>query len=145
MFAKGVSNLGDRTIAILGVALQNDRRASWSVTLVNDLLVVSAFDCSRASVDCSLNVLHRHGDFPGFIDDDPQSRVHSDIAPTRPRGNDNLTADLGELLAANRVLLPFANPNVLPFGMACHVGYFGTESEFSLIEQRMGKQNSTLT
>src|SRR5699024_8247676 len=97
-----------------------------------DLLIGRALDLTGTPGNRALDVLSGNGLRPRLFNCDAQTRVHARVAPAHLCRNDDLAAQLRKDPTADGILLSFTDADVLPFGMACHGVYFGTDKPCSV-------------
>jgi hypothetical protein len=103
-----------------GATRYHDGNPARTIALVHDLLILGAFQFARAALDGTLDIISRHVMLPRLFDGEPQPWVRIGVAATQSRRHDNLACQLGEQLAAHRVLLRFANADIVPLRMSRH-------------------------
>src|SRR3954466_4906967 len=106
MLGEGLSQIGNRAVLILGVALNDNCCSARSATLIGELFIIGAFDLAGTALDGALDVVNRHGDRSSLFHRHPKPRVHSGVATARSRRHNDLATDLGELLPLDCILLP---------------------------------------
>src|SRR5664279_1262693 len=121
VLAERMANLGDGANAVVGHAVDDDRRAADAVALVSDLLVVHPLEVARRLVDVLLDRVGRHVGSLGLLDGQAQARVHRQVAAALARGADDLADKARPHLAALLVLSTLAVLDVGPLGMTGHV------------------------
>src|SRR5690606_31805767 len=90
------------------------------VALVPDLLVDGAFDRPDPALDGALDVVVGHRGGLGLLDGGGECRVEVGITAAFAGGDLDPLRQLGEQLAAGRVLAALAVFDVCPFGMSGH-------------------------
>src|SRR5206468_1462703 len=98
------AHVGHGAVAVVGEHLDEDRDATRPVGLVGDLLVGDALELARALLDGALDVVGRHAVLARRGDRGAQPRVRVDVAAAQARRDRDLLDELGEELAAPRVL-----------------------------------------
>src|SRR5262249_12689902 len=99
--------------------LDDDGDAAGAVTLVADVLVILAV-AAGSLVDGALDIVLRHALCLGGDDRGTQARIEGGIRQTELGRNRDFTAELGEELSTDFVLLALAMHDVLELGMAGH-------------------------
>jgi hypothetical protein len=101
-------------------AVNHDRYAARTVTLVTDFDVIHALQVSRAALDSAIDVFLRHALGLGFVHRQPQTWIGRDIATADTRRDRDFPDQLGEELAALLVLATLPVLNIRPFTMSGH-------------------------
>jgi hypothetical protein len=83
VLGKDVTDLGDRSILVVGHDLHEHRRAAGTVSLVQDFLVRDTRQLAGPFHDRPLDVVGGHVLFFGFLDGRAEARVAVGIAPRR--------------------------------------------------------------
>ncbi len=120
VLAEGVPHLGHRAHAVVGHAVDDDRRAADAVAFVADLLVAHAFEVAGGLVDVALDGVHRQVHRLGLLDGQPQPRVGAGVTAAQPRRDHDLADHARPGLAALFVLAALAVLDVGPFGVTGH-------------------------
>ena len=120
MLGERVPNVCHRAGAVVGQAVDDDRRAGHTVALVADFFIVDAFQTADAALDGALHRVLGHVAVSGFFHGQPQPRVHGRVAAAHLGGHGDFLDQPREERAALGVLAALAVLNVGPLGMACH-------------------------
>ncbi len=120
VFGESVPHLGHRAHPVVGHGVNDDGRAADAVAFVADFFQIHPFEGARCFVDVVLDAVGRHVGGLGFLNRQPQARVHSRIAAALARGNRDFTDDARPHLAALFVLTPLAVLNIGPFAVSSH-------------------------
>ena len=115
-----MTDLRDRTVTVVGQAVDHDGRAAGSVTFVAHLHVLDAVQFARAALDGTLDVVLGHALRLGLVDSQPQTRIRGQITAAGTRRDRDLLDQLREELAALLVLGALAMLDVRPFAVSCH-------------------------
>src|SRR5205085_10923807 len=102
------------------------------VTLVNDVLIIHAFQLARALLDRALDVFLGHRVGARRVDGGAESRVAARVAAAVFGGDRYFTDDLREQGTALRVSGRLVVLDLLPFAVACHTP-LAAESRDSLV------------
>src|SRR5690606_24805080 len=102
--AEGVAHVGDSAHAVVGEAVHDHGDAAGGVTLVAHLLVLDALELAGGLLDRALDHVLRHVGRQALVGGAAQARVAGRVAAAGPGRDGDLADELGEDLAAARVL-----------------------------------------
>ena len=120
VLGEGVADFGDGARAVVGQAVDHDRRAADAVALVADLDVIDALKLAGALLDRVVDLVLGHVDGLALVDGHAQARVERRVAAAHLGGHGDFLGDFGERGAALFVLAALAVLDVGPFGMSGH-------------------------
>src|SRR5262249_56482634 len=78
--AKGVADLGDGAIGVVGGALDEDRGTTGAVPLVGHVFIYGALELAGALLDRAVDVVVRHVDRAGRVDRRAEARIGIGVA-----------------------------------------------------------------
>src|SRR5258708_7890194 len=114
-------NLGDRAVAVVRHRLDEKQRPLRPGALVDDLVVVDAFELARAALHGPVDRVGGHGLTLCVGDRLAKAGVAARVTPAHARGDGDLPDQLGERLAPLRVERPLLVLDGGPLRMAAHV------------------------
>ena len=115
-----VPHVGHGARAVVGHAIDHDRRPAYAVAFVADLLVVRAFESARAALDRALYRVLGQVLILRLVHGETQPRIRVDVAAAQPRGDGDFLDETGEDFAALGVLPLLAMLDVRPLAMTRH-------------------------
>src|SRR5690606_18899366 len=122
VLGKRMAHLGHGAGAVVGHAVDDDRRAADAIAFVADFLVVVAVGAASAALDGALDVVLGHVGVGGLVPGHGQARVAVGVRAAGARRDGDLADDFGPELAPLGVLTPLAVLDIGPFAVSGH-GY----------------------
>ena len=115
-----MTHVSNRTGAIICHALHDDCSTAQTITLVADLVIMSAIGATGTAGDCALDVVFRHVGAHRLIPGHAQTRVCLGIGTAGASCNGNFTDNFGPKLPALGVLATFSVLDIGPFTVSGH-------------------------
>src|SRR5690606_19958167 len=120
ILGKGVPDFGHRAGAIVGHAVDDDRRTAYAIAFVADFFIIGAIGAADPALDGPLDVVFGHIGVGGLVPGHAQPRIAVGVGAACPRRDGDLTDDLGPELAPLGVLAPLAVLDVGPLTVSRH-------------------------
>ncbi len=117
-----MAHFGHGAHAVVGQAVDDDRRTAHAIAFVANFFVMHAFERAGGLVDVFLHRIGGHIRRLGLVDRQAQSGIGVGVAAAQTGCGRDFTNDLGPDLAAFFVLTAFAVLDIGPFGMSGHGG-----------------------
>ena len=93
---EGAPDLLDGPVAVVGKGVDQDGDSVRPVAFEDHFGQGAALDLTGALLDGPVNVIHGHVGVPGFLNRQAEAKVSLGVTAAFPRGDDELTRQLGE-------------------------------------------------